>query len=77
MSTELSIESTSTESDTRWFTSSYTSGGAQNCVELGLRRKRHAVRDTKDRSGPHLEFDGPSWYAFVDDVKAGKFDLPS
>lgn len=30
----------------------------------------------KDRSGPVLTFDPAVWSAFVDDIKAGEFDLP-
>jgi hypothetical protein len=35
-----------------------------------------AIRDSKDRNGPHLAFVPEVWSAFVDDIKNGSFRLP-
>jgi hypothetical protein len=50
------------------------SGGQGNCVEVAETPATVGVRDSKDRSGPVLVFARPDWRAFVDDVKAGRFD---
>ncbi|WP_406319279.1 DUF397 domain-containing protein [Streptosporangium sp. NBC_01639] len=47
-----------------------------NCVEVArLSGWVFAVRDSKDRTGPVLIFDGSGWAAFVAGVKGGDFDL--
>ncbi|MDP9847340.1 DUF397 domain-containing protein [Streptosporangium lutulentum] len=47
-----------------------------NCVEVAcLPGRRIAVRDSKDRTGPVLIFDGSGWAAFIAGVKGGDFDL--
>jgi hypothetical protein len=33
------------------------------------------VRDTKDNAGGTQRYTGTAWRAFLDDVKAGEFDL--
>jgi hypothetical protein len=33
------------------------------------------VRDSKDQSGPVLSFDASAFQAFIEDIKAGRFDL--
>ncbi len=44
------------------------------CVEV--RRLDHVVevRDTKDRSGPILQFTSQSWHSFIGAVHSGDFD---
>ncbi|MFI6079082.1 DUF397 domain-containing protein [Actinoplanes sp. NPDC051343] len=48
-----------------------------NCVEVSPSDSgRHVgVRDTKDRGGSILEFDLNSWKRFIEEVRAGRFDL--
>jgi hypothetical protein len=60
--------------DTRqWRKSSY-SGTSANCVEVCTSQADTvAVRDSKDREGPELEFTGPAWSAFVEAIKHGQF----
>ena len=62
--------------DSQWRKSSASSSNA-NCVEV---RKSLAgtvqVRDSKDRSGPHLAFGAKDWNAFVKGIKEGTFRLP-
>ena len=54
-----------------WRKSSYT-GGQGNCVEVAdLDDGGHAVRDSKDPTGPILRFSGDAWTAFVSRVKSG------
>ena len=59
-----------------WRKSSYSSGNGGQCVEVadGLPGVV-AVRDSKDVTGPHLQFSGPAWSAFVTSVKEGDFSL--
>ena len=45
------------------------------CVEVGVRDGLIRVRDSKDRDGGELTFNGGEWDAFVRGVKAGEFDL--
>jgi hypothetical protein len=48
-----------------------------NCVEVSPSddRTHVGVRDTKDRSGPVLEFDRETWDMFLAGVRDGQFDL--
>ncbi|MGH3719681.1 MAG: DUF397 domain-containing protein [Pseudonocardiaceae bacterium] len=56
-----------------WRKSTFTnSWGA--CVEVAdLDGGHHAVRDSKDPSGPALRFTAPGWAAFTAGVRAGEF----
>jgi hypothetical protein len=52
------------------------SGQLHDCVEVeGLPEGWVAVRDTKDRDGPVLQFNPTEWQAFLDGVRGGEFDL--
>jgi hypothetical protein len=53
-----------------------TLSSSSGCVEVTLTEGAIAVRDSKDRSGPILLFNGPEWQAFVGAVRMGEFDLP-
>jgi uncharacterized protein DUF397 len=60
-----------------WRKSTRSDNGGASCVEVAKNLPDVVgVRDTKDRSGPVLTFAPAVWSAFVDDVKAGEFDLP-
>lgn len=41
-------------SELAWFKSSYSSGSGDDCVEVAPLPHRIHVRDSKDKSGPHL-----------------------
>ncbi|WP_432959040.1 DUF397 domain-containing protein [Micromonospora haikouensis] len=56
--------------DRGWFKSSRSSNNAA-CVEVRFVGGAVDVRDTKDRTGPALAFDGGSWASFVAGLKAG------
>jgi hypothetical protein len=65
----LKIRSGRPMSEQAWLKSSY-SGSQANCVEVAV-RDRVLVRDTKDRSGPVLQFTSVAWREFAGQVKAG------
>lgn len=49
--------------------------GTNACVEVAVIDGKVAVRDSKDRGGPVLEFTPLEWDAFVGGVRDGEFDL--
>ncbi|MFI5936693.1 DUF397 domain-containing protein [Actinoplanes sp. NPDC051494] len=51
------------------------SGAAGHCVEVAAASSTVFVRDSKDVSGPVLDFDQEGWSAFLAGVRAGEFDL--
>jgi len=57
-----------------WVTSSASSGDG-NCVEAAVTPTGVLVRDSKNRTGPTLDFGAQEWLAFVTGAKAGEFDL--
>lgn len=46
------------------------------CVEVAFREGTIAVRDSKNPTGPVLEFTPGEWDAFVKGVKNEEFNLP-
>ncbi|WFE67483.1 DUF397 domain-containing protein [Micromonospora sp. WMMD714] len=54
--------------DRGWFKSSRSSDNAA-CVEVRFVGGAVDVRDTKDRGGPALAFDGRSWTNFLTSLK--------
>lgn len=63
-----------TEPVLHWFTSSFSGGNQNNCVEVAhLPGGGVAVRDTKDRSRPAHRFSAAGWDVFVAGVRAGEF----
>ncbi|MEV5818685.1 DUF397 domain-containing protein [Micromonospora haikouensis] len=55
--------------DRGWFKSSRSANNAA-CVEVRFVGGAVDVRDTKDRTGPALAFDGGSWSSFLAALKA-------
>jgi len=51
-----------------WRTSSH-SGGQGECVEVAPGERLVGVRDTKNRSGGHLEISRETWRAFLDGLR--------
>ncbi|WP_033212681.1 DUF397 domain-containing protein [Kitasatospora phosalacinea] len=59
--------------DPQWFKSSYSNNGGA-CVEIAVNIPGTVpVRDSKDPSGPRLEFTPASWTSFVDAAATGEF----
>jgi hypothetical protein len=57
-----------------WVKSSF-SYATGNCVEVaGLSDGVIGMRDSKDASGPVLQFSGAEWQAFLGGVQNGEFD---
>jgi hypothetical protein len=55
-----------------WRKSSYSDGGASNCVEVADNRPGIVpVRDSKTPSARPLVFSASSWSAFMEGVKGG------
>jgi hypothetical protein len=50
------------------------SGGDQNCVMLARVGDVIGIRDSKDPTGPVLEFNAAEMAAFVGGIKDGEFD---
>lgn len=46
-----------------------------NCVQLRERDSRVEMGDSKDPTGPILGFSPETFADFIEDVKAGRFDL--
>lgn len=60
-------------SNAAWFKSSHSA--TQNaCVEVAITEGAIGVRDTKDRGGGTLVFDGSTWSDFLAQLKAGHND---
>ncbi len=47
------------------------------CVEVSIEKEVVVVRDSKNQSGPVLNFTFDEWQAFIQGVKNNEFDLPS
>ncbi|MFH9470778.1 DUF397 domain-containing protein [Streptomyces clavifer] len=48
-----------------WFTSSYSGGGGDNCVEVAIGAEAVLVRDTKDTRKPPFAVSPGAWSAFT------------
>jgi hypothetical protein len=60
-------------SQAEWRKSTYSANNG--CVEIAfIDGAGVAVRDSKDRSGSVLIFQGHEWRAFLNGVRAGEFD---
>lgn len=57
-----------------WRLSSYT-GGNGDCVEIAQVGRHTAVRDSKNPDGPKLMLSTQAVRSFLDEMKAGKYDL--
>ena len=65
------------DDELRWFTSSFSGGNGNGCVEVAFRPGGEvAVRDTKNRALPPHHHTAAGWAAFLDGVRAGEFDRP-
>ncbi|WP_326797938.1 DUF397 domain-containing protein [Streptomyces sp. NBC_01808] len=48
-----------------WHKSSYSGSSGDDCVEVAACPEAVHVRDSKDKTGPHLTFTPDAWAAFV------------
>jgi len=62
-------------STARWRKSRRSSAAGPECVEIAFAGVDAAVRDTKNRAGGALAFDGERWVRFLDAAKDGEFDV--
>ncbi|MFE2108362.1 DUF397 domain-containing protein [Kitasatospora sp. NPDC059463] len=53
-------------SDLVWFKSSYSGAEGGECIEVAEATSAVLVRDSKDKSGPHLTFSTEAWQSFVE-----------
>lgn len=51
--------------ETAWVTSSYSSGGGGECVEVAAATTRVHIRDSKQAGGPVLTVGPGAWAGFV------------
>lgn len=58
-----------------WRKSSYSGGNGGQCVEVAEFPGAVGVRDSKNPTGPALEFERGAFAAFISGVKAGEYDL--
>jgi Domain of unknown function (DUF397) len=57
-----------------WRTSRF-SGSGNACIEVAdLHNNHHALRDSKDPTGPALILTTAEWVTFTTEIHAGKFD---
>ncbi|MFE6865017.1 DUF397 domain-containing protein [Kitasatospora sp. NPDC057692] len=49
-----------------WRKSSHSGNEGGNCVEVAEAMSAVLVRDSKDKSGPHLAFTSAAWRSFLD-----------
>ncbi|NHD18012.1 MULTISPECIES: DUF397 domain-containing protein [unclassified Actinopolyspora] len=53
---------------TGWFTSSYSGGNNNTCVEARFTTRGIDVRDSKNPRQGHLSFTTPQWSSFLADL---------
>lgn len=58
-----------------WFKSTKSDNSGANCVEVRQDGGTISVRDSKDQSGPVLNFTHDEWRAFLGGAAEGEFDL--
>jgi uncharacterized protein DUF397 len=63
------------DDELHWFTSSFSGGNGENCVEVAFLPGTVAVRDTKDRALVPHRYATADWTAFLAGVRAGEFEL--
>jgi hypothetical protein len=62
------------DEELRWFTSSFSGGNGDTCVEVAFLPTAVAVRDTKDRTLTPHRYPVAAWAEFLTGVREGEFD---
>jgi uncharacterized protein DUF397 len=62
------------DDELRWFTSSFSGGNGDACVEVAFLPAGVVVRDTKDRALTPHRYPAVGWAEFLEGVRAGEFD---
>ena len=62
------------DDELRWFTSSFSGGNGDTCVEVAFLPGAVAVRDTKDRTLPPHRYTTACWADFLTGLRAGEFE---
>ena len=62
------------DDELRWFTSSFSGGNGDTCVEVAFLPGAVAVRDTKDRTLPPHRYTAARWAEFLTGLRAGEFE---
>ena len=63
-------------SHAEWRKATYSGNGGASCVEVASNLPGLiAVRDSKDRGGPALQFSPAEWAVFTAKLKTGQLDL--
>ncbi|MGW0589525.1 DUF397 domain-containing protein [Streptosporangium sp. NPDC002607] len=58
-----------------WTKSTRSASNGGECVEVAkLSGGRHAVRDSKNTTGPALIFTALAWTTFINGIRTGDFD---
>lgn len=60
--------------DLQWRTARSSAGNGA-CVEVAPANGKILIRDSKDQSGPIIQYSARSWQAFLGGAKKGQFDL--
>ena len=56
--------------DTGWFTSSFSGGANEACVQVRITEATVGVRDSKNAAGPAFSFTPADWRVFVANLTA-------
>ncbi|WP_203994634.1 DUF397 domain-containing protein [Virgisporangium aurantiacum] len=57
-----------------WKKSTRSAASNNDCVEVSVLETGVLVRDSKNKSGPMLQFHTQSWIAFIEAVRDSQFD---
>lgn len=55
--------------------SSWSKNNPKTCVTVAIGPSKVAIRDSKDQNNSTLNFTRDEWFAFIQGVKDGEFDL--
>ena len=53
----------------RWRKSTHSGSNGGGCLETASHHSHVLIRDTRDRTGPVLQFSRAAWHRFIDEIK--------